>query len=232
MKRIKQTVLVAAIALCALPALAGGFQCNPPLIAHTNPNSTNGDFSAVVKLEAVKLAPLTTGFGATANRANELSVLDGKLYLVQAEGEKFSVRNQPTKGEGAVVMVAASPDAWKEAGKVEGAGSFDGLNFALDNAADDAKCGDNAQFAFKIVGHANSVKWSVINGPTKTVHMTSNDVPVTVFGIYSKTDKDRLRMAKGYNLHAHVYLPGRDMAAHVDEIDLKDGGMLYLPAAN
>jgi hypothetical protein len=37
-------------------------------------------------------------------------------------------------------------------------------------------------------------------------------------------------MVKGYNLHAHVYLLKNGVAGHIHEIELEDGGTLYLPA--
>jgi hypothetical protein len=194
-------------------------------------NTVKGDFSAAVKFADVKLIPTTVGFGATANRADEVTVVDGKLFLVSGATGSLKVRHQTKPDEGAVVYVTGSPVAWSDAGKVDGISSFDGLSFALDNAVEDAKCDDNAVVPFKIVGHAKSVHWTVVNGANKEISNASNDVDVVIIGIYSKTDKEHLHMVKGYNLHAHVYLPKDGMAGHIHEIELEDGGTLYLPAA-
>jgi len=210
--------------------LAGDFSCNTPLIAHENPNIVKGDFSASVKFDAVKFAPTMVGFGGTGGRAQEITIADGTLFLVKDEGGTLRIRHKADNGEGAVVLVVGAPMAWKAFGKSDGANSFDGLEFLLDSAVEDMKCDDNARLPFKIVAHANSVTWSVADGPDKDKIITSKDVDVMVVGIYSKTDKERLHMVRGYNLHAHVVIPGQDVAGHVNDIDLQDGGTLYLPA--
>ena len=212
-------------------AYAGNFDCHAPVSAHENVNTAKGDFSAAVKFADVKSTPTTVGFGATANRADEITVVDGKLFLVNGATGSLKARHQAKSDEGAVVYVTGSPVAWRDAGKVDGISSFDGLGFALDNAVEDIKCDDSAVVPFKIVGHAKSVHWTVVNGANKEISNTSNDADVVIVGIYSKTDKEHLHMVKGYNLHAHVYLPKDGMAGHVQEVELEDGGTLYMPAA-
>lgn len=212
-------------------ANAGNFDCHAPVTAHENVNTVKGDFSAVVKFGDVKLTSTTVGFGAAANRADEITVVDGKLFLVNGATGSLKTRHQSAPNEGAVVYVTGSPASWREAGKVDGVSSFDGLSFALDNAVEDIKCDESAVVPFKITGRAKSVHWTVVNGANKEISNTNNDVDVTLVGIYSKTDKEHLHMVKGYNLHAHVYFPKLGMAGHIQEIDLEDGGMLYLPAA-
>lgn len=223
-------IAIAQLAL-ASSALASGFACNSPLIAHDNPNMMKGDFSPSVSFDTVTIQPTMVGFGATGGRSQEITLADGKLFLVKSEGESLKTRHKADKGEGAVVLVAGAPAAWKVFGKADGVASFDGLNFLLDNAVDDMKCDDSARVPFKITAHANSVTWSVVDGPGKDKVITSKDVDVTVVGIYSKTDKESLHMVKGYNIHAHVVVPGQNVAGHIREIELQDGGTLYMPAA-
>jgi len=224
-------VLLMISTLWMANAHAGSYECHAPVAAHENPNVTRGDFSAAVKFDEMKLTPTTVGFGATANRADEITIVDGKLLLVRGGKAGLNARNQPSPNEGAVVLVSGTPAVWREAGKVDGVSSFDSLNFALDNAVDDMKCDGSAVVPFKIVGHAKSVHWSVVNGPNKEVMNANNDVDVVIVGVYAKTDKEHLHMVKGYNLHAHVYLPTDGVAGHIQEVELEDGGMLYLPAA-
>lgn len=209
---------------------AAGFECHAQMIAHENPNMMNGDFSPAIKFADVKFVPNMVGFGATGGRAQEVTIDDSKLFLVKTEQGKLKTRYKADKDEGAVVLVAGAPKAWKAHGKADGVGSFDGLGFLLDNAVDDMGCDDSTRVPFKITAHANSVTWSVVNGPGKDEVIVTKDVPVTVVGIYSRTDKEHLHMVKGYNFHAHVVIPGQDVAGHIRELDLRDGGTLYLPA--
>lgn len=231
MKVANYLAILMAGQLWVVSATAGDYDCHAPVSAHENQNVTHGDFSAAVKFTEVKLTPTTVGFGAAANRADEITVIDGELFLVRGDNGSLEARHQPNHSEGAVVLVTGSPIAWNETGKIDGVSSFDGLNFALDNAVDDMKCDERAVVPFKIVGHAKSVNWTVVNGSNKEINNANHDVDVVVAGIYSKTDKEHLHMVKGYNLHAHVYFPKLGVAGHIQEIDLEDGGMLYLPAA-
>lgn len=230
MKLTHYLVVLLASQLWLVNVSAGSYECHAQVTANENPNTAHGDYSAAIKFSEMKLIPAKVGFGATANRADEITIVDGKLFLVGGDKGVLKVRNQPNPGEGAVVLVTGSPVAWSEAGKVDGVSSFDGLNFALDNAVDDMKCDESAVVPFKIVGHAKSVQWTVVNGSNKEIGNISHNVDVIIVGIYAKTNKEHLHMVKGYNIHAHVYLPTEGVAGHIQEIDLADGGMLYLPA--
>jgi hypothetical protein len=229
MKFIYYLLILIAVPLLKLSAYAEGFDCQVTVAAHDNPNAAKGDFSATIKFSEVALTPNMVGFGASAKLADEITIVDGHLFLVRAGKAGLDVRHQPHPDEGAAVLVSASPIAWKQADTVDGVSTFDGLAFALDNAVEDSKCGDNAALPFKIVGHAKSVHWTVVNGSDKEINNASHDVDVIVVGVYAKTNKEHLHMVKGYNLHAHVYLAKDDVAGHIQDIDLADGGELYFP---
>lgn len=214
----------------AMVANAQSDACHAPVSAQVNPNIPKGDFSAAVQLGNVPLTPTTIGFGATANRADEITLVDGRWIIVHHGKDKLDVR-QPNPQDGAVVLVTGSPMAWREAGKIADIHSVSALDFALENAVEDMGCDEKAVVPFKLLGHANRIKWSVATSPNSDREQTSQDVEVVIVGIHTKTDKSRWRMAKGYNLHAHVYFPQTGLAGHLEEIDLQGSGTLYLPAA-
>lgn len=229
---MKLTWLLTAFAgFISISAVAATPACSVPLSVNENPNVTKGDFSPSVLFSAVTLSKHSVGYGASAQRADEITVADGSLYLLSKDkGGKVLTRHQANKGEGAVVYVVASPNAWQEKGKTEGISSFDGLDFAVDEAIASLKCDDAAVVPFKIIGHAKRVVWSVVDGPSHELTQTHQNVDVQLVGIYAKQDKARLHMVKGYNLHAHVVIPSLDMAGHIHDIDLADGATIYLPA--
>jgi hypothetical protein len=211
-------------------ATAEGFECHARMTVHGNPNIKKGDFSPAVEFAHIEFVSNMVGFGATGGRTQEITLADSKLFLVKMNQGELETRHKADKVEGAVVLVAGTPKAWKTYGKADGVSSFDGLGFLLDGAVDDMGCDDSAHVPFRITAHANSVTWTVVNGPGKDEVVVTQDVPVTVVGIYSRSDKEHLHMVKGYNFHAHVVIPGQDVAGHIRELDLRDGGTLYLPA--
>ncbi len=205
--------------------------CHAPVTAHVNPNIPKGDFSAAVQLSDVPLTPTTIGFGATANRAEEITLVEGQWVIVHSDKDKLDVRHRPRPDDGAVVLVTGSPTAWHEAGKIADIHSVNAIDFALENAVEDMGCDEKAVVPFKLLGHAKSIKWSIATSPSTDSEQTSHDVDVVIVGIHTKTDKSRWRMVKGYNLHAHVYFPQNGQAGHLEEIDLQGSGTLYLPVA-
>lgn len=220
------------LSILGTQAQAASDACHPPVSVQVNPNIATGDFSASVQLDAVVRTPTTIGFGATANRADEITLVDGKWVLVRGVHDQLDVRHQPNPNEGAVVLVTASPIAWRELlGKMDDIHALNALDFMLDNAVEDMGCDASAVVPFKVIAHAKSVKWSIANTPSKDIYQVSQDVDVVIVGVHTQENRKHWRMANGYNLHAHVYFPQRDLAGHLEEIDLQGGGKLYLPTA-
>lgn len=227
---MRKTWVLVGMMLSSPLSFSADFSCKTPLQAYENPNVVKGDFAESVKFKQVILQPNSVGFGASAQRADEITVHDGKLYLLNDAKGKLTTRHQAQDTEGAVVMVVATPNQWRSVGKIDGIDSFDGLAFAMDSAVDDTmKCGDKAQIAFKIKAKIKSVKWSTVTGPKSETNHVNQDVDGWVIGVYSKIDKEHLHMVKGYNLHTHVVIPGLDLAGHIHDVELADGAELFLP---
>lgn len=225
------TRLVLALALClASPAWAVSFQCDAPVTVWANPRLAQGDLAAAVQLQDLSLASTTLGYGATTGLGDEITVVDGRVLLDRNAGGSATPR-AVAAGDGAVKLVLSSPAVWTTQPRpLDGISSFDSLNFALDDAVEAMSCGAEAVVPFKITGHASTVTWSVANRqPGRDLLTTTRDVDVVLVGLHATADRDRLGLAKGYNLHVHVWMPQPALAGHLVDLHLDDGALLSLP---
>lgn len=210
-------------------AAADAFQCVSPVqsISHRD-KMTAGDFSANGHWREVRLSPHSIGYGPAAQREYELTIADGKVTMARPVDDKVEVRHDPRPDEGFAMLQVASPESWMEAGELALIGSFDDLNFELDQLAEENGCGDDVLLPFRITGHARSVTWSLDTAPQHKVTET-RDQDVVVVGIYNRNAKTTYFMVPGYNIHAHMVMPALDLAGHVRTLELEAGARLSLP---
>jgi len=209
---------------------ASEISCITPVFSASNIDKmSKGDFSPNVLFKDVPLNKNSIGYGPGANHQYEVTIADGKIHMDSPKGDKeVIVRHDPTAEDGAAMLQVASPKAWAFAGKLEAITSLDDFNFALENIADDYDCGDDALIPFKIIGHANTLTWSM---DTEHPRVTDEkDLDVEIVGIFTAKDKQKYFMVKGYKVHPHVVLSDKDQAGHMRTVDLEEGATLFLPA--
>lgn len=222
----------ATIILLAMPASADRVQCGTPVTISVKANAEKGDFSSAIQLKDIALSLTTIGYGATANLGEEVTIVDGRIYLSRNDHGAVKLRSSFEQTEGAYKLISASPAAWRAPEPLAGIASVEELNALIERVAGRMQCQETDQIAFKIKGRASSVVWSVVNRvPGADFVSTSHDVEVMLVGIFSKVDKERLSIGKGSVLHVHVYMPQENLAGHVKQINLDGGAQLYLPVA-
>lgn len=226
------SILIGSI-LPAASAVASDIACKVSMQAWSNlDNMGKGDFSANVHWNKAKLGAYSIGYGPTANRENETTILDGKVHFAHPDAKGQIIKettSSPKSSLGSAMLVIASPKGWVEQeDKMDAISSFDDLNFVFDDIADDQECGDDVAFPFKIVGHANSLTMSLDTSPNHLVE-EYQDKDVTIVGIYNQDNKEKYFMVKGYNIHPHVLMTQDDLTGHLRTVDLLEGATLYLP---
>jgi len=219
--------------MLSLSAVAGDIACTVPMQAWSNlEKMTKGDFSANVHWDQVTLTSTSIGYGPTANRENETTIIDGKVYFdhPDASGKVIKATTMaPSKKLGSAMLIIASPKAWiKMPDAMDAISSFDDLNFVFDDVVDDQECGDDVVLPFKIVGHANKLSMSLDTKPNDLLKDYQNK-EVVIEGIYNRDSKEKYFMVKGYNIHPHVLMTQDQIAGHLRDVDLAEGATLYLP---
>lgn len=222
---IFSTCLLFPLSVAAAPA------CHTPVESYSNRTQmAAGDFSANVQWQDLNLTSTSIGYGASAGREYELTILDGTVYRVNPTGDGInSEQGKPAEG-GATMLQVSSPKQWQAYDTpLDAISSFDDLSFALDELLEELGCGDNALLPFKISGHANHLRWSLDTLP-KPLVTDSTQQAVTLVGVYNRSAKKRYFMVPGYSIHTHAVLHDSNYAGHVRDIDLKAGAQLWLPS--
>lgn len=70
----------------ASTASAANVECFAPVTAVSHPEKgAQGDFSPNVLFSEVSLSPRSVGYGAAGGRSDEITIADGRLYLVRPD---------------------------------------------------------------------------------------------------------------------------------------------------
>jgi hypothetical protein len=213
----------------ASTASAATVECFAPVIAVSRPEKgAQGDFSPNVLFSQVPLGARSVGYGAAGGRSDELTIADGRLYLVRPDGAGgVHTHHVAADGEGAFMLQVISPAAWSRPVRLHGVTSLDELGKRLDDAVADAGCPNGARLAFRIEARAKAATWSLDTLPTRT-QLTTLAAPVIIVGLYTTLDGARHAMPSGRRFHAHIVVPATDAAGHLQTVDLEDGATLWL----
>ena len=224
--------IMAASLLQSTAAIAADVACKTPVGSWSSREKMmTGDFTANVFASELSLAHTSVGFGSTALRQNETTIVDGIVYRAHPNQDQQAIVDfsAAAANQGFVMLQMASPKAWLKMPQVlDAIASFDDLNFELDDQSENLGCGEDVLLPFKIVGKANSVTWRLDTQPNK-LKRTSHNKAVTIVGIYNRNDRQHYFMSEGYHLHAHVLMTDDKIAGHLENIDLLEGATLYLP---
>ncbi len=211
---------------------ASEIQCKTAVQSFSNMSKiSKGDFSANVLFKDVKFTQNSIGYGAGKDKQYEISILDGKIYMARPQKNgKTIVRHVAKNDDGAAMLQVANVQTWEQYKTLDGIDSVDLLNFELDDIAENSSCGNDLVLPFKIVGHANSVKWSMDTDNHRIDNMKGQDIVID--GIYAKNKANKIKyfMVKGTNSHMHVILVKKDLAGHLKDLNLNEGAKLYLPS--
>lgn len=203
--------------------------CFAPVMAFSNPGKVaQGDLSPNVLFADAPLTATSVGYGAAGGRSDEITVADGRLYLVRPDtAGGVRIRHAIAPGEGALMLQIASPTSWSRPSALGGVASFEDLEKRLDEAVAAAGCPDGARLAFRIEGRVTSATWSLDTLPARAA-FTTLAAPATIIGLYTTVDSARHAMPDGRRFHAHIVFPAADAAGHLRAIVLEDGATLQL----
>jgi hypothetical protein len=208
---------------------AAAVECFAPVTAVSHPEKgAQGDFSPNILFSQVPLSARSVGYGAAGGRSDEITIADGRLYLVRPDGAGGArTRHGAADGEGAFMLQIISPAAWSRRASLKGVTSLDELGKRLDDAVAKAGCPNGARLAFRIEGRVKAATWSLDTLPTRA-QLNTLARPVVIVGLYTTLDGPRHAMPDGRRFHAHIVIPVTDAAGHLQTVALEDGAKLWL----
>lgn len=219
---------------CALPGgppPASAPFCLADVQSHTMPErGAAGDFSAIVRFDAVSIAPGTIGYGAAGERSDEITIADGVLHLARPDGAGgFSERRAAAPGEGAYMLHTVTAGGWRAPVPLAAVPSLDALGAAMASGAARAGCPGPAKLAYRIEGRVVEAKWSLETRPSRADYVTRSARAVIV-GLYATTGQAGHSVPEPRNIHAHIILPDLGVAGHLNAVSLEPGALLRLQA--
>lgn len=224
--------VILGLAMAGWAAGAGAAPvCVQSVQAFSDPaRSAAGDLSPLVRFSDVGLSRLAVGYGAAGLRADEITIADGRLYLVRPDGAGGAqTRHKAARDEGALMLQAVPVRAWRRPTELKDVATLDALGQALEEAVETLGCGAGANLAFRIEARVRRAVWSLDTLPERAELVTANQRAVIV-GLYATVDGQRHGMPTGRRFHAHIVFPDLDVAGHLRAVELESGATLQLQA--
>lgn len=184
------------------------------------------------------------GIGALAGLAGEVIVIDGRVWVSEADGSsRVTPARLARSGEQATLLALAEVDAWDPIEPGEGAalhGNFEEFGELFRRACMDRGLDLERPIPFLIEGEVASLDLHVLGGacpyanpdlPPETApfRATITNMPVRLVGFYAEGMQGRLTH-HGSNTHVHVLTQDGDpIVAHVESFVLASG-RLFIPS--
>ena len=180
------------------------------------------------------------GLGMSSGLDTELAIFDGVVHTGQFRSERFMARTARDLPVG--FLVHANVDHWREIPVPATISSFDGIVAYLRKMGIEHGLAGNP-FMFRIVGHAEHLKWFVVNGmgnlrPDPQASFLRSrylggleNRQIEIVGLFGPACQGVLS-SPGNDAHMHFRTidDGSLFVGHLDnEIELKAGAVLYLP---
>lgn len=185
-----------------------------------------GDLSQTVALSDLTWTDAAVALGATADKTAEITVVDGKVWIVAPSADGVDVVHD-TKDQGGSLVATAAPTAWDAGRRVDSVDVASILS-AVETARSGTGCAQAEAVPFVVRGHAESLTWSIVGQPSgKRGELQNVDVVLVGFwapgarGIYVPASLDG---------HLHMVAPSANLAGHLNAIALRPGATLHLPA--
>jgi len=190
-----------------------------------------GKAQARVTLTNVVENPHAYGVGAVAGLMGEVTILNGKAYVAQLEGEFVTSTIQPRYE--ATLLAAAYVPMWRTI-DIENTLDNDQLMAFIQNQALQYEIDADKPFPFLIEGEI-SVDAHIINGSCpraggeEPIRFTCKSRPGTIIGIFAENAAGTLTH-HGEVAHMHVVFEKQPaQSGHVDDIITHRGAVLKIP---
>lgn len=180
--------------------------------------------------------PHTYGLGALAGMRGEVTIVDGTAWTAVGLHDGGRASGETTR-ESAALLVAATVPAWRDVVIETDIPAAD-LDARIESYIAASGIATDVAVPFVVSGGVDAT-WHVLNGPPSVgedPHDHARNAVVgrhtgsaTVVGFFS-TKHQGVFTHMGQKVHAHVVAPKSSLAAHADELSIRAGSVLRLPA--
>lgn len=198
-----------------------------------------GDISAKAKLSDFENIKHFYALGASENLKGEIQILNSKPYNTSVIDSSLIFDNSYEKN--ATLLVYATVNKWNSFKIPDEIKTYEQLENFINLTAKANEINTDEPFPFLIEGKPKYVDWHVINW--KDGDMEHSHIKHINSGLNGRLYNEKVNMLGFYsnshhaifthhttNMHMHLVTADKDIAGHVDDINLNNGMVLKLPS--
>lgn len=197
-----------------------------------------GDLSAQIYLDTLSEIPHLYAVGPIEGLKGEITVYDGKSSIATID------RAQPTISSslhhGATFLAYASATRWKTISIDTSISGLRDVEAYVQNMSTRHDVDTRKPFPFRIEGRIDSLEYHIIFKTDDAPHnatehqrakqkFTVHDSDVCIIGFWADVKSQGVYTPPDKRIHLHFILDGDAASGHVDDLQLREGALLYLP---
>jgi len=197
-----------------------------------------GDLSARIYLDALSEIPHLYAIGPIEGLKGEITVYDGQSSISTIE------RTQPTISSslhhGAIFLAYASATRWKTIPIDTSIRGLSDVEAYVQYMATRHNVDTRKPFPFRIEGRIDSLDYHIIYKTDDAPHnatehqrakqkFTVHDSAVRIIGFWADLQGQGVYTHPDKRTHLHFILDDDTASGHVDDVQLREGALLYLP---
>lgn len=197
-----------------------------------------GDLSAHVNLETLSDIAHLYAVGPIEGLKGEITIYNGESSIATIESERPTIYSSLQYS--ALFLAYASASRWKQITIDKAISGLDNVEACIQNIAKQHNVDTQKPFPFRIEGIVDSLNYHIIyksdNAPhNKTEHQRAKqkfsvyNSRVLIIGFWTDLESQGLYTHPNKRTHLHFMLEDKTESGHIDNIQLREGVMLYLP---
>jgi acetolactate decarboxylase len=198
----------------------------------------NGDLSARINLDTLSEISNLYAIGPIEGLKGEITVYNGKSSIATIEREQPKIYS--SLNYNAVFLAYASASQWKKSTIEKSIGGLSHVEAFVQNMAKKNNVDTQKPFPFRIEGIVDSLNYHIIyksdNAPhNKTEHQRAKqkfsvyNSSVQIIGFWADSESQGVYTHPDRRTHLHFMLEDNTESGHIDNIQLREGAILYLP---
>jgi acetolactate decarboxylase len=198
----------------------------------------NGDLSARINLDTLSEISNLYAIGPVEGLKGEITVYNGESSIATIEREQPKIYS--SFNHNAIFLVYASASQWKKNAIKKSIIGLSNLEAFVKNMAEKNNVDTQKPFPFRIEGIVDSLNYHIIykldNAPhNKTEHQRSKqkfsvyNSNAQIIGFWTDLESQGVYTHPDKRTHLHFMLEDNTESGHIDNIQLREGAILYLP---
>ena len=198
----------------------------------------NGDLSAQINLDTLSDISHLYAIGPIEGLKGEITIYNGESSIATFEREQPKIYS--SLHYNAIFLVYASASQWKQITIKKSINGLNNVEAFVQNMAKKHNVDTRKPFPFRIEGIVDSLNYHIIyksdNAPhNKTEHQRAKqkfsvyNSRVLIIGFWTDLESQGLYTHPDKRTHLHFMLEDKTESGHIDNIQLREGVIFYLP---